>query len=340
MKKLIPKHQAGSNLFRTNKPAYVDSVLTANKNLDWVKRLRETNTPTLKTNTLKGFEGEPDSEASTHLMSDDGKGYVFPQIVRDSTLRFLGGEDPAYDYAKQTNTGIQLPQEQGTWFANNGYKTGTNVLKKLVVSKRQTGGALAKRFYNAIDPTALAPTFSPAGIKQGFQYVRDIARGYKAYDEVTDKVSDAAWRKRLDLPYNNKYLPKNPDGSVRMPLANEQQILLDTMALKKRMRVNAPKLKGQEPNEDYKADEDYLFKLRNMFNKGKTVGVEEGQAWKDRDTSTKDLTPLNVLGHFSMKYDKPTNTVKYSDIYDFDKLDWAVPGKPFNIKGKLKNPNK
>lgn len=155
MKKLIPKHQNGSNLFRTDKHAYVDSVLTANKNLEWVQRLRGTNNPTLKTNTLKGFEGEPDDESSTHLMSDDGKGFVFPQIIRkDSTsLRYLGGEDPAYDYAKETNTGIQLPQEQGTWFANNGYKIGTGVLNnikkgvpysnpKYKVPKHQSGSAI------------------------------------------------------------------------------------------------------------------------------------------------------------------------------------------------------
>jgi len=209
-----------------------------------------------------------------------------------------------------------------------------------LIAKHQTGGALAKRFYNAIDPTAPAPTFSPEGIKQGLTYVRDIARGYKANNEVTDKVSDAAWKKRLGLGYDSKYLPSNPDGSVRMPVENERQILLDTLALKRRMKIHSPKLVGQTPSEDYKADEDYLFKLRAMFNKGKTVGVEEGQAWKDRDTSKQDLTPLNVLGNFSMKYDKPSNTVKYSDVYDFNSLDWAVPGKPFNIKGRLKNPNK
>ena len=211
-------------------------------------------------------------------------------------------------------------------------------MKKLI-PKNQGGNSLAKRFYNAIDPTAPAPTFSPAGIVQGLTYVRDIARGYKANNEITDKVSDAAWKKRLGFKYEGKYLPSNTDGSVRMPLENEGQILLDTMALKKRMKINSPKLKGQEPGEDYKADEDYLLKLRSMFNNGKTIGVEEGQAWKDRDTSKQDLTPLNVLGKFNMRYDKPSNTVKYSDVYDFNGLDWAVPGKPFNIRGRLKNPN-
>jgi hypothetical protein len=105
-------------LFLTNKSAYVDSVLNANKHLDWVKRLYENKAPSIQ------VPGEPDR--STHLMGDDGKGYVFPTIVRiNGQLKYLG--DNAEDYARETNTGIQMPEKEGTWFANNGYKTGTNV---------------------------------------------------------------------------------------------------------------------------------------------------------------------------------------------------------------------
>jgi hypothetical protein len=105
-------------LFLTNKAAYVDSVLNSNKHLDWVKRLYEKNAPSIQ------VPGEPDR--STHLMGDDGKGYVFPTIVRiNGQLKYLG--DNAEDYARETNTGIQLPEKEGTWFANNGYKIGANV---------------------------------------------------------------------------------------------------------------------------------------------------------------------------------------------------------------------
>jgi hypothetical protein len=105
-------------LFLTNKAAYVDSVLNANKHLDWVKRLYEKNAPSIQ------MPDEPDR--STHLMGDDGKGYVFPTIVRiNGALKYLG--ERAEDYARETNTGIQLPEKEGTWFANNGYKIGTNV---------------------------------------------------------------------------------------------------------------------------------------------------------------------------------------------------------------------
>lgn len=105
-------------LFLTNRAAYVDSVLNANKHLDWVKRLYEKNAPSIQ------VPDEPDR--STHLMGDDGQGYVFPTIVRiNGALKYLG--DNAEDYARETNTGIQLPKQEGTWFANNGYKTGINV---------------------------------------------------------------------------------------------------------------------------------------------------------------------------------------------------------------------
>lgn len=107
------------DLFKSNKKAYADSVLKANQHLDWVKRLYEPNAPSMQ------VPGE--KYRSTHLMADDGKGYVYPTIIRENgKLRKLS-EDEAYDYAKKNNAGIQLPQQQGSWFAANGYKLGTGV---------------------------------------------------------------------------------------------------------------------------------------------------------------------------------------------------------------------
>lgn len=100
---------------------YVDSVLNANKDLDWVKRLYEQNTPSMK---IKGQKSR-----ATHFM-ESGDNRVYPTIVRmpDGRLKYLGRD--AYDYADSTNTFIQFPTEQDAqWFGRN-YKKGRNVLKE------------------------------------------------------------------------------------------------------------------------------------------------------------------------------------------------------------------
>lgn len=134
----VPEAQNG--YWSKNKKAYVDSVLTANKNLDWVKRLYD------KAPNAVMVPGE--SHPSTHLISDNDQGYVFPQIVNmNGQLVDLGNR--AEDYARETNTGIQLPKEQGTWFARStsdksGYKMGTGVMKGKPVmqkyKKQEMGG--------------------------------------------------------------------------------------------------------------------------------------------------------------------------------------------------------
>lgn len=108
-------------LWDSNRKAFVDSTLGANKNLDWVQRLYEKNAPSVQ---IPGQQYR-----STHFMSDNGQGYVFPGVARQNgKLGYLGGEDQAEQYARSTNTGIQFKTpEQGSWFASNGYKVGTGV---------------------------------------------------------------------------------------------------------------------------------------------------------------------------------------------------------------------
>ncbi len=105
-------------LFKSNRKAYVDSVLNANKHLEWVQRLLQ---PYQQSIQVQGLPGH-----STHLMSDDGNGYVFPQIIK-SNGKLVNLGDNAENYARANNSGIQLPKVEGTWFADNGYKTGTGV---------------------------------------------------------------------------------------------------------------------------------------------------------------------------------------------------------------------
>ena len=112
-------------LFETNKIAFVDSVLDANKNIEWVKRLYGPQKNNALYNIIPG-------QISTHLMGHNGKGLVFPHIVKDNgKLKYLETDDSAEEYAKQNNTGIQFKTpEQAAWFSADGYKMGTGVFGK------------------------------------------------------------------------------------------------------------------------------------------------------------------------------------------------------------------
>jgi hypothetical protein len=101
--------------------AYVDSVLNANKNLNWVQRLYPKNTPSMQIPGVKG--------PSTHYMQS-GDGRVYPTVVQtpNGSLKYLGKD--AFDYADSTKTYIQFPSDAAaTWFGEN-YKKGTGVLPK------------------------------------------------------------------------------------------------------------------------------------------------------------------------------------------------------------------
>lgn len=127
-------YKNGGDLFKTNKRAFVDSTLNANQNLNFVKRLRELNTPSIQVPGLPG--------RSTHLMSyDPGTNRVFPEVVQQNgqLVRLQG--DNAWDYADSTKEYIPFnTTEKAEWFANNGYKQGTGVLK------RENGGELKRKY--------------------------------------------------------------------------------------------------------------------------------------------------------------------------------------------------
>lgn len=101
--------------------AYVDSVLNANKALNWVQRLYPKNTPSMQIPGVKG--------PSTHFM-ESGDGRVYPTVVQmpNGSLKYLGKD--AFNYADSTKSYIQFPSDaEATWFGQN-YKQGTGVLPK------------------------------------------------------------------------------------------------------------------------------------------------------------------------------------------------------------------
>lgn len=120
----VGKEQQGG-LYNTNPVGYIDSTLNANRNLNFVKRLYEKNTPSIQ------LPNQP--YPSTHLM-ESGDGLVYPRVVmKDGRLQNLG--DEAWKYARQTGEQIKFPNDQmAQWFGKN-YKKGTGVL-----SKQKDGG--------------------------------------------------------------------------------------------------------------------------------------------------------------------------------------------------------
>jgi hypothetical protein len=126
LKSQSPLNQKKTDLFNTDKKAYVDSTLVANKKLDFVKRLYNTK----KDIATPEGEGKP-GDRSTHLMSYDPKSKrVYPKVVnQDNELTYKDGDD-AYNYADKTKEYIKFPtSEKAEWFSSN-YKLGAGVLKK------------------------------------------------------------------------------------------------------------------------------------------------------------------------------------------------------------------
>ena len=125
------KKKGDGGLWDKDKVGYIDSVLNANKNLDFVKRLYEPNTPNIPT-PLDAPNYKP-GQHSTHLMGyDPNSARVYPSVVRtkDGKLQYLGNGDNAWDYADTNKEFLQFPDSnKAKWFADN-YKQGTGVLKE------------------------------------------------------------------------------------------------------------------------------------------------------------------------------------------------------------------
>jgi hypothetical protein len=45
------------------------------------------------------------------------------------------------------------------------------------------------------------------------------------------------------------------------------------------------------------------------------------------------------MGNFKMYLNEKGDSINYEDTYDFNKFEPFIPGKPFRIKGSIKNPN-
>lgn len=121
----MPQPKKPIGLSKPKDVRYVDSVLNANKKVEFVQRMFDKNTPSIQ---IKGQKG-----TSTHFM-ESGDGKVYPTVVKipNGKLQYLNEKDKngAWNYANKTKQYIKFPTDkEAQWFAKN-YKKGTGVLKK------------------------------------------------------------------------------------------------------------------------------------------------------------------------------------------------------------------
>jgi len=121
--------KGGTNFWKTDKKAWVDSVNNANlNNIDFVQRFYDQSKGSMQ------IPGQPGR--STHFMAyDPGSRRVYPEVVNvNGKLQYMPS-DAGYNYADSTGQYITFPTaEQARWYASSkdntsGYKMGTDVLK-------------------------------------------------------------------------------------------------------------------------------------------------------------------------------------------------------------------
>lgn len=224
-------------------------------------------------------------------------------------------------------------------------------MKNKLIPKCQTGtnkGGINRRIYNYVNPTQAYPR--NLGQAAGLFFGSLLYGGNQTY-EVEDSVADAAWRKRLGLEYDPKFLPENEDGSVRLPKQLEKEIPVDTNMVKRRIADNEKLLEyynTKKPdvitnkniiNKVLELDKQTLDSLRHTYKTGEPVVINENahnnrQLMKDGSLEL-GLTPLNVLGNFTIRWNPETQQMEYFDRYDFNQFEWGVPGNSFEIKGAI-----
>lgn len=167
-----------------------------------------------------------------------------------------------------------------------------------------------------------------------------------------EPTADAAWAKRLGLPYDSTLLITNTDGSVRLSPKIESEIPVDTTFLKDRIHRNQEALdyynnNGIGAHEQRRAirlgmkyDTAALEALRHTYKTGEPVVINENshvsRNWIKDGVTEIGITPLSLMQNFTVRYNKDKKEMEYNDTYDFNQFEDFVPGTPFNIRGSIK----
>ena len=208
----------------------------------------------------------------------------------------------------------------------------------------------ARAMYNAIDPRQGIPgpidaILMEADVREKMLRNKEDEPDYKVGESLPERVSDAAWRKRLGYTYDTNLLPKYNGDTVRLPKQIELEIPVDTTLLKNRIATNKDILKNPYYSsngalrEALENDEQALESLRKTYKTGEKVPVNEqsynSRQWVRDGRINLEMSPLNALQNYTLQYDKNTNRMYYYDTYDFNGYDWAIPGNPYQIKGYI-----
>ena len=199
--------QAQNGLWNTNKTQWVDSIHNARRgDLNFVQRFFDSSAGSIQ---IPGKEG-----TSTHYM-ESGDKRAYPTVVQmpNGKLQYLNqnDKDAAWNYAKSTGQFIQFPNdEQAEWYANNGYKKGTNVLKgKTNTPKKAMGGSLPGSIGFSYARTKGIPSNGPyakktmASAQDGKEITYTHQPSANVYDENDNKLGlgEMYMLKRTVTPY-------------------------------------------------------------------------------------------------------------------------------------------
>ena len=206
-----------------------------------------------------------------------------------------------------------------------------------------------KTIYSQFDSAWGYPSLLGLGVNGIVATARHLYGSDKMQYKVRDKAGDNYWRYRLGLSVDPKHFGKIlDDGSVTLPEYVENEIPTDTIMLKNRIAANEEFIKNNKftqkewdiANGLVKTDKETLNSLRHTYKTGEPVVINEFSynsrpLLKEGNYTEDNPTPLNMLQNYTIQYNPSDNTMYYKDIYDFNWLDWAVPGKAYKINGAI-----
>jgi len=281
----------------------IDSTLNANKNLNWVDRLYQKNTPTI---FLPG-----ESHPSTHYM-ENADNFVYPTIIQneDGKLEYLGNK--AYDYAMKTNTAIKFKTpEEAEYFAKN-YKKGKGVLKKFNI-----GGKIKAE--EGLNPKPLIP-LKPEQIdfEMERQLPREVPRGQELTQSTTnyynwgnygnqnsfltpDQINQKPFQNTVPLANTN--MPQNIGTNYFTPYdASDDRVHKDNQLASSMMKSSSKGLSNPVSmgldigGKSLDATANLLGSLGKDNSKAKAFGQGASGAMKVSDSITKPFESIPIAG--------------------------------------------